>query len=135
MLNAWISSGCGRNSRCTLVSEGRYSSRSTCQSQRARGSAPAELITVNDPANIHSPYSANSSAASQATPPHSGQPLQVRATRGSREASATTPRQPATISAYCQDSMRCGTAEPPKRQAITPATTHQQPREPETGPV
>ena len=70
-------------------------------------------MTVNDPANCHRPYSPNSSAASQATPPHSGHPVQVRATRGTREAAVTMTRPPAIISAYCQDSMRCGMARAP----------------------
>ena len=81
------------------------------------------LITVNDPANCHSAYSPNSSADSWATPPHSAQPGERPVVRNLWRPTLITvaamARPQATASAYCHESIRCGTAEPPNRQLIT----------------
>jgi RecB family exonuclease len=66
--------------------------------------APAWLITVNEAASCHRPYNPNNSAASATTP--------IRRPHSALAASATTARPPAMESAYCQESMTCGTPSP-----------------------
>src|SRR6201995_2451179 len=118
-------------SRCRAVSLGRWRIRSASHSQRALGSAPDVPITVNDPANCHSPYSTKSSELFQATSPsraHEAErpvtgPVAVPLVRPARLptliAAATMNRPHEAASAYCHGSIRCGTAEPPYRQPIT----------------